>query len=192
MTSFRIDGMTESKRLKGQKSPRVSSKVPPWQCCLLRPQSQMAEKSQAHSQSLICFHWGHQRECTQKRTSGVPPSLSELGWTSEPLWTDRKTVCKLPSLPSGQEPHKASLFRQCLWSQAAVFKDRAAAPASTNLPKAMPRFLISPSSQRLPVHILYTAWSKRVHPVATIAENFTSRKNISLILTVLRCFYKFS
>lgn len=152
----------------------------------------MAVESQAYSQSRICFHWGHQIEHTQKKTSGVPPSLSELGWTSEPLWTDRTTVCKLPSLPSRQETHKDSLFRQCLWSHATIFKDRAAAPASTNLPKAMPHFLISLSSQRLPVHILYTAWSKRVHPVATIAENFTSRKNISLILTVPCCFYKFS
>lgn len=117
----------------------------------------MAVESQAHSQSLICFHWGHQREYTQKRTSGVPPSLSELGWISEPLWTDRRTVCKLPSLPSRQELHKASLFRQCPWLHETVFKDRAAAPASTNLPRAMPHF----SSQRLPGHILYTAWSKR-------------------------------
>lgn len=150
----------------------------------------MAVESQAYSQSRICFHWGHQIEHTQK-TPGVPPSLSELGWTSEPLWTDRTAVCKLPARPSRQETHKASLCRQRPWSHATVFKDRAAAPANTNLPKAMPHFLVSPSSQRLPVHILYTAWSKRVHPVATIAENFTSRKNISLILTVLCCFYKF-
>lgn len=80
----------------------------------------MAVESQTYSQSRICFHWDHQIEYTQKKTSGVPPSLSELGWTSEPLWTDRTAVCKLPSRPSRQETHKASL---CLPSASVITRN---------------------------------------------------------------------
>lgn len=84
MTSFRISGMMESKRLKGQESLRVSAKAPPWPYCLLRLGSQMAVELQTHSQSLICFYSG---------PSNRVHTEADFQYSSQSLWAGTRYVC---------------------------------------------------------------------------------------------------